>query len=319
MTKHLVTIGLLCFNAEDTVERAVRSCLAQDWPDLEILIVDDASSDNTAELIQNLTKDEDCVRFLQHEQNTGPAGARNTVWREANGEFVVYFDDDDESYPHRVTEQLKTLTAYEQQTGARLVSCYAAGIRRYPNGYVKPLPAIGTSKDGVPKGSGFVDWLLFFKRNPKWDYGSGTPTCALMARRSTFTAVGGFDETLKRVEDGDFAIRLAFKGGHFIGTSQRLFTQYSTNSADKSPKINLQAEQRLVEKYADYLRSVNRYYYARHWPKLRYWHFKRRYDMLLLNLLGLLLVNPIAVSRHLLSTAPKRIVHERKMQQRHQQ
>ena len=145
-------------------------------------------------------------------QNGGPAAARNTILDEARGTFVAFFDDDDEALPDRISEQIRVLTDYERQAGAELVACYAGGERIYANGYVKPLPAIG-SQPIVPHGEKLADYLLFFGRQPGWFYGSGTPTAALLARRSTFGAVGGFDADLRRVEDADFAIRLALKGG----------------------------------------------------------------------------------------------------------
>jgi len=133
---------------------------------------------------------------------------------------------------------------------------------------------------------------------------------------STFEAVDGFDYEMKRLEDADFAIRVALKGGYFVGTTESLFVQYATDSADKSPEINLEAEQRLVKKNKAYLNAIGRYYYALHWPKLRYWHFKRLYSRFLLELLGLIFFNPTAVFAHLLETGPRRLLHEMRMHQK---
>ena len=310
----LITIGLTCFNAEKTIARAVASALAQDWRHIEVIVVDDGSTDGSLGVVRGEIVGEPKARLVCHEVNTGPAGARNTILLEAKGEFVVFFDDDDASEPHRISSQLKTLQDYEVKTGAELVACYAAGVRRYPNGYIKDLPAIGSFGDEVPNGPGVADYLLIYRKRVEWFYGSGIPACALMARATTFSAVGGFDVELRRVEDVDFATRLALKGGHFVGTGERLFTQHSTEAVDKSPEKNLEAEQRLAEKSEVYLRSINRYYYALHWPKLRYWHFKRRYGRFLLELVGLLLRNPIAVTAHLLTTGPQRLRHEARIQ-----
>ncbi len=307
-----VTIGLTCYNAEATIARAVASALAQDWPDLEVLIVDDASDDNSVSIVGTTIAGDGRARLIRHETNKGAAAARNTVLKYAGGEFVAFFDDDDESTPERIATQLRAITAYAQKSGAKLVACFAGGGRRYPNGYVKPLPAIG-SRGAVPFGAGVADWLLFFGRRPGWDFGSGVPSCALMARHETFAAVGGFDPGMRRVEDVDLAIRLALAGGHFIGTSEALFTQFATVAPDKSYERNLEAEQALAEKHAAYLHSVGMYHYARRWPRLRYWHFKRQYGRFLVDLAFLFARNPIAVFRHLMTTGPRRIVHERKM------
>ena len=309
----LVTIGLTCFNAEETIARAVASALAQDWPRIEVIIVDDHSTDQSVAIAENAIAGDSRIRVVRHGRNAGSAGARNTVLAEAKGEFIAFFDDDDESLPGRVSAQLKILREYEASTGVALVACYAGGIRRYPNGYIQDLPAIGSCGNEAPSGSGLADYLLFYRKRPGWFYGSGVPACALMARTSTFAALDGFDAQLRRVQDVDFAVRLALKGGHFVGTEERLFVQYATGGSDKTPEKKLEGERRLAEKSETYLRSINRYYYARHWPRLRYWHFKRRYGRFLLELLGLLLRHPIAVTVHLLSTGPQRLRHERRM------
>jgi glycosyltransferase involved in cell wall biosynthesis len=308
----LVTIGLLCYNARDTVERAIKGALAQKWPNLEVIVVDDASSDGTPKVAESAVARDPRARLVRQKKNLGPSGTRNTVLHEAKGEFVVFMDDDDESLPDRVTEQVRTLTEYEARTGETLVACYAAGRRHYPNGYVMEMQAIGATGE-APHGPDVANWLMFHRRAHGWEFGSGVPACALMARRSTFTAVGGFDRNLRRVEDGEFAIRLALKGGHFIGTQKPLFIQYSTQGADKTPEKNLEAHQYIATKHADYLRSITRFDYAWRWPRLRYWHFKRRYAMLALDLLILLARHPLSTANHLLDTGAQRLLHERKM------
>jgi glycosyltransferase involved in cell wall biosynthesis len=309
----LVTIGLTCFNARDTIVRAVSSVLAQDWPNIEVLVVDDASTDDSLARAQAAIAGDPRVRIIGHQRNTGPGGARHTIVSNAKGEFVAFFDDDDESLPSRISKQVATLIAYEQRTGARLVACYASGIRRYPNGYILSLPAIGSRGAEAPSGPSVADYLLIYRRRTGWCYGSGTPACALIARRRTFTAAGGFDANLRRLEDADFAIRLAMLGGHFVGSAEKLFVQYATSAADKAPEKNLEAQLRLAAKNESYLRSIGRYYYARHWPKLGYWHFKRHYGRFLLELAGLCARHPAEVTAQLLTTGPRRLLHERRI------
>ena len=173
MYSPLVTIGLTCFNAEETIRRAVASAFAQDWLNFELLIVDDCSSDDSVALIEELIANDQRARLIRHTCNKGPAGARNMLLQEAKGEFIVFFDDDDESLPGRVSAQIKVLTDYEKQNGKRLVACYAGGFRIYPNGYVKDLPAIGLHGQVVPHGSGLADYLLFYHKQAEWSYGSG--------------------------------------------------------------------------------------------------------------------------------------------------
>jgi glycosyltransferase involved in cell wall biosynthesis len=307
-----ITVGICCYNAADTIERAIGSALAQTWANLEVLVVDDASTDGSAGRVAALAERHKNLRLIRHAANQGPGQSRQTLLDNAAGDFLAMFDDDDESAPERLAVQLARIVAYERETGAELVACYASGERIYDNGYCKPIDAIG-SRPQVPQGPAVADYILFHGKRPGWFYGAGTPACALMARRSTLLAVGGFDGSLRRVEDLDLAVRLALAGAHFVGCPERLYRQYATQAPDKSPEMNLRAAQQVVDKHADYLRSVSRYGYARNWPRLRYHHFRREYGRFALALLGLLCRAPVKTLSHLLQTGPRRLRHERRM------
>src|ERR1019366_10682832 len=131
----LITIGIPCFNAQDTIARALDSALAQTWPEKEILVVDDASADSSAAIVEKIAGSHPAVRIVLHAGNKGPGGARQTIIEQARGDFIAFFDDDDESLPARLQTQYDRLTSYERQTGVRLAACYASGRRSYPNGY----------------------------------------------------------------------------------------------------------------------------------------------------------------------------------------
>lgn len=311
----LATIGITCFNAEDTISRAIESALKQDWPNTEIIIVDDCSADSSNETAARAIVGHENARLLRQPVNSGPAATRNTILQEAKGEFIAFFDDDDESLPGRVSAQIRCLEAYEKASGAGRVICIASGLRRYPNGYTLDLPAIGAA-GCAPHGPEFADYLLYFHRRRDWCYGGAAPSCALLARRRVLVEAGGYDDGLRRVEDNDLAIRVAFAGGHFTGVPEPLFVQYSTTASDKSPERNLEAEQAIIRKHRAYLEKKGRYYYALHWHRLRYWHFKRRYGMLLLEFLGIFIRHPFAATRHFLDTGPRRLVHEWRMRRK---
>ena len=87
----LVTIGITCFNARDTIGRAIASAQAQDWPAIEIVVVDDRSSDGSPDAVRALAECDHRIRLIVHERNGGTAVARNTVLANANGEFIAFF------------------------------------------------------------------------------------------------------------------------------------------------------------------------------------------------------------------------------------
>lgn len=314
-TLPLITIGICCYNSEDTVERAISSAIAQDWPNYEIIIIDDGSADQTPNVIRQAISGVKQARFIQHEVNKTFPGALNTVLENARGEFIAIFDDDDESAPNRLSIQYDTILKYEERTNAKLVACWGSGERIYPNGYIVKFDAIG-SQDTPPKGTEIIDYILFYGKKLGVFYGAGTPSCSLMTRKSTYDAVGFYDETMFRSEDSDFSIRLGKNNGHFIGCKEKVITQYSTDGAEKRAEVVYNSYKMLMEKHQGYLKSCNRYHYAMLWNKLRLQHFSGKKFKFILVLSHLFCRHPIMTWHHFWDTAPKRFVHEWKMSRR---
>lgn len=307
-----ITIAIACYNASATIERALASAQAQRWPETEIIVVDDASEDDSPHRVQTIVERDRRVRLLRHRTNRGPGATRQTLLDSATGRFIAFFDDDDESDPDRLSTQYTRQRDYAKATGVGQVLCYASGLRIYPNGYQVELHAIG-SHPIVPSGEAVADYLLFNRRVDGLFYGGGTPTCALFAEVNTLRAAGGFDPDQRRVEDAELAVRLARQGAHFVGCPERLFRQYATQAGDKSPDMNHAAELRLIEKNRDYLEARDRYAYARRWCQIRYRHFTGDRRGFALLLAGTAVRYPSTTVRHLLRSGWQRWRHERRM------
>lgn len=310
MTQDLITIAITCYNAQDSIARAIDSALSQDWPNKEIIVFDDCSSDNSKKIIQSYA--EKGVRYLTQDQNIGPGGARANLVNNANGEFVAFFDDDDISAPHRISAQYNRIIDFEQKNGQSMIACYANGQRHYGETYSIDLNVIGQSPI-EPHGPAVAENILCFTSLPQGWCGGAMPSCALMARKNVFVQLGNFDPNFRRVEDLDFAVRLALAGGYFIGCDEKLITQYATTGNDKTPDKNLRAEQQLAKKHADYLKPRGLYYHAYHWPELRHYHFTRDYRRFAMCFFGLFMNAPIKTMTHFLKTAFKRYAHEKKI------
>lgn len=311
----LITIGITCFNASSTIERALRSGLSQDWTNIELLVVDDGSTDGSRDILLQWVNYDNRVRVIEHQGNQGCSAARNTLIRHARGIFLAFFDDDDISRSDRVRLQYERLVTYEQRVGSRLVACYASGNRLYPNGYVVPIRAVGMLRR-PPVGNEMADYLLFYKRCRGVFYGSGTPTCSLMARTCVFRAMNGFDTAMRRQEDADFAVRLAFAGGHFIGITEPVLTQYVTCGSEKSARVEFESFVYLIDKNALYLRRQSWYRFTRLWGEMRYHHFDGHNGRAILVLIHLLMLHPVRTSFRLAVTGAARVIHERRMRAR---
>ena len=114
MNDPLITIGITAYNAVATVKRAVHSALGQTWRPIEILIIDDCSADNSNKMLENLKSQHDEIRIINNDRNRGVAFSRNRILDEARGDFIVFFDADDESLPERIEIQLQRILDYER-------------------------------------------------------------------------------------------------------------------------------------------------------------------------------------------------------------
>ena len=89
----LITIGITCYNAQATIERALKSASSQDYEKTEILIVDDCSSDESLNIINNYKRKNNLdFKIICHKTNKGPAGTRNTIINNSNGKYIAFFD-----------------------------------------------------------------------------------------------------------------------------------------------------------------------------------------------------------------------------------
>jgi Glycosyltransferases involved in cell wall biogenesis len=266
----LITIGITAFNAENTVEQAVESALGQDWAALDIVIVDDASEDRTWTAISALAAANGTVRPFRQETNQGVAAARNRIMAEARGEFLAFFDDDDESAPERVRLQMERIIDYEAQfAGGNPVICHAARRQITLEGGSRIEPTMG-ERTGVVAPHGVAVARRILMGTPLKDGYGALATCSQMARTETYRRLGGFDAAFRRVEDTEFCVRLALAGGHFVGIGTPLVKQRLTKTADKSLASELSYKLMLVDKHREVFDSARRYHYCRDWLITKY-------------------------------------------------
>jgi len=119
----LVSIVIPTYNRADLIGRTITSALAQSWQNLEIIIVDDASTDDTRAVIQAIADPR--VRYVGLEKNSGPSTARNTGVEQARGRFISFLDSDDEWRPEKMARQVAALV---QQTNPDNVVCYTQAL-----------------------------------------------------------------------------------------------------------------------------------------------------------------------------------------------
>ena len=103
-----VSVIIPVYNASDCIERCLRAVLEQSLSDIEVLCVDDCSSDDSVELIRAIASEDERIHLIRHAYNQGPGAARNTAIDQAKGEFLTFLDTDDCFGGERYLERLYT-------------------------------------------------------------------------------------------------------------------------------------------------------------------------------------------------------------------
>lgn len=180
----LVTVIVPCYNGAAFLEEALRSALAQSYRAVEVVVIDDGSTDSSPEIAQRLP-----VRYIR-QQNLGLSVARNAGIRESKGSYVVFLDADDRLRPEAIESGLNALATHPDcaitvgdhvfiaADGSHLAnSDKACEVHRHYEALLK---------------SNFIEMIS-----------------SVLFRRSVFDEVGGFDTALRVAEDYDLYLRIA--------------------------------------------------------------------------------------------------------------
>lgn len=196
MDAPLVTVICLCHNHERFVVEALESVVSQTYPQVEIIVVDDASTDGSVALISDFVSRNPALRFFPLPENVGNCRAFNFGFRMARGEFVVDFSTDDILMPDRLARQVQLFASKGQETGVVFTDAtYIDEDGKFMRHHFEYLLEKGLI-DRIPEGDVYQAVL---KR-----YFICSPT--MMVRKSVLDALRGYDETLS-YEDFDFWVR----------------------------------------------------------------------------------------------------------------
>jgi glycosyltransferase involved in cell wall biosynthesis len=194
----LVSVVCLCYNQRDWVEAAVDSVLRQTYPHIELIIADDASTDESREVIKRIHAQHPDIRIMLSDVNRGNCTAFNAAFRETKGAFVVDFAADDLMHPERIEKQVRKFEELDESYGVVFTDAeYIDENGVLLHRHYDTLREKGLLKH-VPEGDVYRDVLS--------RYFIASPT--MLIRRAVLDAIGGYDETLA-YEDFDFWVRSA--------------------------------------------------------------------------------------------------------------
>jgi ADP-heptose:LPS heptosyltransferase/glycosyltransferase involved in cell wall biosynthesis len=228
----IVTIIMPTYNRAYILEKSIRSVLNQSFKDFEFIVVDDCSSDNTAELIASIQREDARLKYIKAEAKRGAPHARNIGIAAAQGTLIAFQDSDVEWFPQKLERQVNLLRSCPDQVGVVYTGFYKVYSDR---------------KVYIPRGpvSKLEGHIL-----PRLLWGNFVDTPSSLVRKECFLKSGTFDESLPRLQDWDLFIRIA-QNYEFKLINEALYNSDNLkDSISSNPDSLLKARQIIIKKYA---------------------------------------------------------------------
>lgn len=258
--RQLVSIIIPAYNVEKYITEAVDSALAQTCKNIEVIVVDDGSTDGTKKVLSSYVG-KNQIRYI-YQSNKGLSGARNTGMRAAKGEYIAFLDADDIFLPDKVQRQIDYLKLHPECD-----VCYCDIWHFYDE---EPQKMFKLNYDYHSRESVFRKLLLKNFINP----------LSVVIRKATAEKYGYFNEDMRRSEDWDYWVNLAWQGARFCFLAEILAKyrirkgslSYSWSSEIQRKETSLDIFRRLKNK----MTAEERFRYGIypiilfHWLKLQY-------------------------------------------------
>ncbi len=235
MKKPKISIIIPTYNASQTLPTTLESIFKQDFRDFEVVVINDGSSDKTAEIVQNWQKKRKKIKYF-YQDNKGLAGARNAGIRNSQGEYFLFLDADDFIKPSHLANLWQKTESFDQKKIAFSDTRYLMAGRILKRSY--------RQISGFKEGEGPKEFL---PRN----YMPGIHS--ILFPRGAFAKIGLFDQNLVGAEDHDLYIRLVLVGYRFFNTGNATsiyqIREGSMSFGLKQQKRLGQAELQISKKY----------------------------------------------------------------------
>jgi glycosyltransferase involved in cell wall biosynthesis len=249
---YLVSVVIPAYNRAQFIEGAIQSVLTQTYTNLEVIVVDDGSTDNTVPILEEYARKDPRIRLIQHSHRKGGQAARNTGIHTAQGQWIAFLDSDDQWLPNSLDVRLQIA----RSKGLHVVhsECYV----------LKP-GSVQLQRFGHSRLQGNVYRLLLRR--------CGTLFPSFLLSKEALTRIGYLDETIVSYQEWDTAIRLA-KYYEFAFVQEPTFI-YDCSSADTISKDLLRTAQGYEQVFLKHRRSI----LCRLGPKALASHYQRAADL----------------------------------------
>ena len=235
----LVSVVIPTYNRADLVGRAIQSVLDQTYRNFEIIVIDDASTDDTQHVVESFTDKR--IRFIKHHENSGGPAARNSGIRAARGEYVAFLDSDDEWLPNKLDKQIALFEESSPSVG--VVYCLDYG-RNDDTGRVVWQMSSEEMRRGDLYSSFLSGWCPAI-------------TSSVVVLAPVLKEAGMFDESLPSFEDYDLWLRIT-KSYEFDFVEEPLVVVHKHSRSRFSTDLEAHAEglECILKKWASTMENV---------------------------------------------------------------
>ncbi len=245
----LISVIIPTYNGAKNIKRAITSILNQTYPNIEVIVVDDASKDNTVEIVESMKDSR--IKLLRHKENKNGAAARNTGIRAAKGEYIAFLDDDDEWLPEKLMKQMQYLSTKDPNEWKAALT----GRSSITN---------GKKKDGLFDREGDLRMTIYMMER---SLGMGS---SLLISKEAVDEVGFFNEKYYRNQDVEYILRYLRKYKLAV-LPDHLVIGYGGSGTPSGDKL-VEVKNLLLN---DFKKDINDFgpkqakkIYARHWMQV---------------------------------------------------
>ncbi len=236
------------YNAEKYLERAVRSLLETNQTGLEIIIVEDGSTDQTLEIAEILQRtDPEIIRIRQHPdgKNMGVSVSRNLGIESSNGEYICFLDADDYVYPHRFEKALQLLEQDHEADGVHELADMVYSNENAKKNWWKEESLFGFDQSISPE-----NLLAVLLKGKCW------ATSAILVRKNIFNTCGTFEPLLKIAEDCHLWFRFALMAKLIPGDISQTVSAYWRHE-ESAYQVNPENRLKMIEAMSQFLSWAN--------------------------------------------------------------
>lgn len=241
----LVSILIPLYNSEKYILETLESSINQTYKNIEIIIVDDESTDNSLEIVSNYTKNHTNINIkIYTQKNSGAQKARNLAFEKSSGKYIQYLDADDILSNNKIEEQMKLITKFGDENS---YSCKFLRFTDNINNSVYKNNKIDKTFDTA------IDWLI-----SSWSNGGMGQTSIWLTPRTIIEKAGDWNEDLAKNQDGEFFSRVILNSKKVIYSEKSIVYYRFTGNSSISSQMTEKAAKATLLSYNLYQKNTKK-------------------------------------------------------------